>query len=99
MFQIPEQFASAGKAQLEAQLSLISSFTNRAIEQIEKIIALQLSTSQAALVNSSSVARQLLDAKDAREWLATSASQAAPALEHLLSYSRQLFSLAASAQS
>jgi phasin family protein len=99
MFQIPEQFASAGKAQLEAQLNLINSITNRAIEQVEKVIALQLSTSQAALASSSSVARQLLDAKDAREWLATSASQAAPAIENLLSYSRQLFSLAASAQS
>jgi len=95
MFAIPEQFSNATKASLESQFALLSSLTQKTFEGVEKLVDLNINTARTTLEDSSAVARQLLGAKDPQEFFSVSASQAQPAAEKALSYSRQLASIAA----
>ena len=95
MFAIPEQFSNATKASLESQFALFSSLTQKTFEGVEKLVDLNINAARATLEESSAVARQLLGAKDPQEFYSVAASQAQPAAEKALSYSRQLASIAA----
>ena len=95
MFAIPEQFSNATKASFESQFALFSSLTQKTFEGVEKLVDLNINAARATLEESSAVARQLLGAKDPQEFFSVSASQAQPAAEKALSYSRQLASIAA----
>ncbi|MBA5608806.1 phasin family protein [Duganella sp. FT3S] len=97
MFSIPEQFSAATKSQIEAQLNIINNLAAKAVESAEKVIALNISTTKASVEKSSSAARQLLEAKDPREFFSLSTGQA-NYLDNLLAYSRQLFNIATAAQ-
>ncbi|HEU4844420.1 MAG TPA: TIGR01841 family phasin [Burkholderiaceae bacterium] len=97
MFSIPEQFSAATKSQIEAQLNIINNLASKAVESAEKVIALNISTTRASVEKSSSAARQLLEAKDPREFFTLSTGQS-NYLDNLLAYSRQLFNIATSAQ-
>lgn len=97
MFSIPEQFSAATKSQIEAQLNIINNLASKAVESAEKVIALNISTTKASVEKSSSAARQLLEAKDPREFFTLSTGQS-NYLDNLLAYSRQLFNIATSAQ-
>lgn len=97
MFSIPEQFSAATKSQIEAQLNIINNLASKAVESAEKVIALNISTTKASVEKSSSAARQLLEAKDPREFFTVSTGQS-NYLDNLLAYSRQLFNIATSAQ-
>ena len=98
MFPIPEQFSSAAKSQLENQLQIFSSLTSKVFESAEKIIALNLNAGKAALSHTAETAQQLLATQDPRDFLSYSTSQAQPAIESILAYSRQLFGIASSTQ-
>jgi phasin family protein len=95
MFAFPEQFSNATKANLEAQFALLSALTSKTFESVEKLVELNISTTKAALEESSSTARQLLAAKDPQEFFSVSAQHAQPNAEKALSYGRQLASIAA----
>jgi len=95
MFAFPEQFSNATKANLETQFALFSALTTKTFEGVEKLVNLNISTTKAALENSSANARQLLGAKDPQEFFALSAQQAQPNAEKALSYGRQLASITA----
>lgn len=97
MFSIPEQFSAATKSQIEAQLNIINNLAAKAVESAEKVIALNISTTRASVEKSSSAAKQLLEAKDPREFFSLSTGQA-NYLDNLLAYSRQLFNIATAAQ-
>lgn len=97
MFPIPEQFSAATKSQIEAQLNIINNLAAKAVESAEKVIALNISTTKASVEKSSSAARQLLEAKDPREFFTLSTGQG-NYLDNLLAYSRQLFNIATAAQ-
>jgi phasin family protein len=100
MFSIPEQFSAATKshiAQIEAQLNIINNIASKAVESAEKVIALNISTTKASVEKSSSAAKQLLEAKDPREFFTLSTGQS-NYLDNLLAYSRQLFNIATAAQ-
>ena len=97
MFSIPEQFSAATKSQIEAQLNIINNLAAKAVESAEKVIALNISTTKASVEKSSSAAKQLLEAKDPREFFTLSTGQA-NYLDNLLAYSRQLFNIATAAQ-
>ncbi|OWW20093.1 phasin family protein [Noviherbaspirillum denitrificans] len=98
MFTIPEQFSSVAKANLEAQLSLITSLTNKAFESVEKVVDLNLNAAKASLEDSSIAARQLLTAKDPQEFFSLSAAQAQPTAAKAIAYGRHLAGIATSAQ-
>lgn len=99
MFPISEQFSEASKANLEAQMALMSSLTTKTFESVEKMIELNLYAAKASLEDSSAVARQLLAAKDPQEWMSLAAAQAQPNAEKALAYSRNLANIATGVQS
>ena len=98
MFPLPEQLSSAAKSQWETQLQLFSTLSQQAFDGAEKIIALNLDASKAAIARTADTAQHLLAAHDAREFLSYSTSQAQPGIESVLTYSRQLFGIASSTQ-
>lgn len=98
MFTVPEQFSAASKASFEAQLAMLTSLTNKALESVEKVIDLNLTVAKTSLEESNAAAKQFLTAKDAQEWLALSAAQAQPNAEKALAYGRQLAGIASSVQ-
>lgn len=97
MSTLPEQFSAARKAQVESQLDYVRSFTSKVVESTEKVIALNLSTTRAALEKSSATLRQLFTAKDPRDLL-TLTTQSQTSFESLLAYGSELFSIASGAQ-
>jgi phasin family protein len=98
MFAIPEQFSAASKANLEAQLALLSSLTSKTFESVEKVLELNLDAAKTSLEDSSAAARQLLAAKDPQEWMSLAAAQAQPNADKALAYGRNLASIASSVQ-
>lgn len=98
MFNIPEQFSSVAKANLEAQLSLITSLTTKAFESVEKVVDLNLNVAKASLEDSSIAAKQLLSAKDPQEFFSLTAAQAQPTAAKAIAYGRHLAGIATSAQ-
>ena len=97
MSTLPEQFSAARKAQVETQLDYMRTFTSKVVESTEKVIALNLSTTRAALEKSSATLRQLFSAKDPRDLL-TLTAQSQTGFESLLAYGSELFSIASGAQ-
>jgi phasin family protein len=97
MFAIPEQFSNATKANLESQFALMSSLTAKTFESVEKLVELNIAAARTTLEESSNVTRKLLSAKDPQEFFSVTASQAQPAADKALSYSRQLASIATGA--
>lgn len=98
MFPLPEQISSAAKSQLENQLQIFSTLTSKVFESAEKIIALNLNASKAALSQTAETAQHLLETQDPRDFFSYSSNQAQPNIESVLAYSRQLFGIASSTQ-
>lgn len=98
MFPLPEQLSSAAKSQWETQLQIFSTFGHTVFDGAEKIIALNLDASKAAIAKTTDTAQHLLALNDARAFLHYSTSQAQPGIESVLAYSRQLFGIASSTQ-
>ena len=98
MFSVPEQFSAATKANLDAQLALLSNLSNKTFEGVEKLLELNLSTLKNTLEDSASHTKQLLAAKDAQELLNLSNAQTQPVAEKVLAYSRDLAGIASSTQ-
>ncbi|WP_296001241.1 phasin family protein [Rugamonas sp.] len=96
MFSITEQFSAVTKSQLEAQFGIFNNLASKAVESAQKVLALNISTTKASVEKSSAAARQLLEAKDPQEFF--SVSSQTPNFEHVFAYSRQLLSIASSAQ-
>lgn len=98
MFPLPQQVSDAAKTQWETQLDIFHTLTNKVFDSTDKIIALHLDTGKAALAKTTETAQHLLATQDARDFLSYSTSQAQPAIESILAYSRQLFGIASSTQ-
>ncbi|NHZ98219.1 phasin family protein [Massilia sp. CCM 8734] len=95
MSNLPEQFSAARKAQLEAQLDAFRHFSGKAVENTEKLIALNLKTTRASVEKSTAAIQQLLTAKDPRDLFALTA-HSRDGFDTLLAYSRALFGIAGS---
>lgn len=98
MFAIPEQFSAASKANLDAQVSMLTAFANTAFEGIEKFVELNINAAKATLEESAETTQQLLAAKDPQEFFSLSAAKAQPNAEKALAYSRHLASIATNTQ-
>lgn len=98
MFPLPQQVSDAAKTQWETQLDIFHTLTNKVFDSTDKIIALHLDTGKAALAKTTETAQHLLATQNARDFLSYSTSQAQPAIESILAYSRQLFGIASSTQ-
>lgn len=97
MSSITEQFSAVTKSQLEAQFNIFNTFAHTAVDSVEKLIALHISTTKSSVEKSSAAAKQLLEAKDAKAFF--SAQQQAPAsFDSVLAYGRELYAIASGAQ-
>jgi phasin family protein len=96
MSPLSEQFSLVRKLQLETQFDFFRNFTGKALESAEKLITLNLDTSRASLEQSSKLVRQMIEVKDPRDLFALTGQTQSP-FDSVLSYSRQLFGIAAGA--
>lgn len=97
MSTFPEQFSEARKSQVEAQLELFRNFSGKAVESAEKLMALNLRTGRASVEQSTAAIRQLVSARDPRDFLALT-TQTQQNFESFLAYGRALFSIASGAR-
>ena len=93
MTTLPEQFSEARKLQLEAQFNFFQTFTGKAFESAEKLIALNFDASRTSFENSSALVRQMVAAKDPRDLFALT-GQSQSQFDSVLAYGRQLFGIA-----
>lgn len=98
MFTLPEQFSAATKANFDAQLAVLSAFTSKAIESVEKMVELNLTVAKTSFEESNVAAKRLISAKDAQEFFSLTASHAQPNAEKALAYARRLASITSNAQ-
>jgi phasin family protein len=98
MFPIQDQISVATKANLEANLALYSSLTNKTLESVEKLIALNLTAARSSMEESQAATRQILAAKDPQEFFSLVAAQAKPSLEKVVAYGGHLTTIANSTQ-
>lgn len=98
MYSFQEQLSAATRSNLEAQIALMTAFTSKAFESVEKVIDLNMNVAKASLEESAANVQQLLTAKDPQQFLSLSAAQAQPTAEKALSYGRHLAGIASSAQ-
>ena len=97
MTSLPEQFSAARLTQLDNGFNLVQSFSNQALDQTSRVIALQLNASRTAIEQSTAAARQLLAARDPRDLFALG-SQSQQQLKSLFDYGSELFSIVAGAK-
>lgn len=98
MFPMNEQFVKAAKINLEAQLSIVTELSAKAIESIQKIVDLNLNSAKASTEDSAAAARRLLAAKDPQEVLSLTVAQARPAAVKAIAYNLHLAAIAAATQ-
>ncbi|MFL6656818.1 MAG: phasin family protein [Massilia sp.] len=97
MSTLPEQFSAARKSQVDAQLRFFESYASTAVENAEKIFALNLSTTRASMAQSSAAVQQLWAVRDPRDLLAFT-SRTQENFDNMLAYGRQLFDIASASQ-
>lgn len=93
-----ERMTSLLRANLDAQISVATTLTGTAVESLQRLVELNLNAARASLEDSTVVARQLMSAKDAQEFMTLSVAQAQPTMAKALSYSRHLADIATAAQ-
>jgi len=100
MTSLPEQLSAARLTQLDNGLNLARSFSDQALDQTSRVIALQLNASRSAIEQSSAAMRQLLDVREPRDLLTLGTqlgAQSQQQLRSIFDYSRELFSIASGA--
>jgi phasin family protein len=98
MFSFQEQFSAATRANLEAQVAMLTALTNKTFEGFEKVIDLDLHVAKASLEESTATMQQLMAAKDPQEFFSLSTAQAQPNAEKALAYSRHLANIVSKTQ-
>ena len=98
MFTLPEQFSAATKANSDAMLSMLTAFTGKAIESLEKIVELNMTVAKTSFEESNVAAKQLISAKDAQEFFSLTAAHAQPTADKATAYVRHLAAITSGAQ-
>jgi len=98
MFTLPEQFSGITRAGLESQLAVFAALAGKTFDSVEKVADLNLNVAKASLEDGATVARQLLEARDAQEAINLATAQAQPAAAKALAYGRQVAGIASGMQ-
>lgn len=98
MFTVSDQFTSATKASLDAQIAAMTALTQKAFANVEKVVALNMTVAKDAFAESTATAQQLLSAKGAQDFIGLTTAVARPNAEKVLAYGRELAAIAAAAQ-
>ncbi|MPW22795.1 phasin family protein [Paraburkholderia sp. CNPSo 3157] len=90
----PEQVAATRKANLD----LLFELSNKAVEGVGKLAALNLQTTRLTFADTLDLAQKLLSVKEPHDWLSLQNSFAAPMAEKVQTYSRQAFDIVSATQ-
>jgi hypothetical protein len=90
---LSDQLSAVRKSQWEAQLDTMRSFSSRALDNTEQLIALNLKVSRASMEQAAGTFRQILDAREPRDLFAVGAA-AQGQWQQLFSYGRDLLGIA-----
>lgn len=96
MFTLPEQFSAATKANIDAQLAMFTAFTSKAMEGVEKMVELNITAAKTSSEEFQAMAKQLLSAKDAQEFINLTTASAQPNTEKLLGFAQNCASIVTS---
>jgi phasin family protein len=97
MTSLSEQLSAVRKSQFEAQLDLMSALTTQAFQSAQQVMALNFNTTRASVERSANAFKQLLSASDPRDLFALG-SHTQEQVQQMLSYGRELFSIASGAR-
>jgi phasin family protein len=97
MFPNQDQISNAAKANFDAQIAAVTDLTNKALASIAQLVELNVNTARASLEQSTQTAQRLMAAKDPQEFF-TLSTQNPPSPETAIAYSRNLASIASTAQ-
>jgi hypothetical protein len=93
MTQLTEQLSAVRNTQLEAQLDVFRTLSNRALDSAGQLLALNMKASRRSVEQAAGTFRQLLDARDPRDLLAVGRA-AQDQWQNLFSYGREVFGIA-----
>jgi phasin family protein len=95
MLPMTQQFNHAVQVNLEAQVSIFTAFSTKALESVQQVVDLSLHAVRASIEESATAARQVLAAKDPQELLSVTTEHAQPAVAKAITFSRQLAGIVA----
>ncbi|UGQ48124.1 phasin family protein [Massilia endophytica] len=98
MFQNPEQFAAATKTLFEFQLDTFNTLTNRAVQSLEQVVALNIATARSGMENSLAAGREMGQAGSPKAAMEAAASKLQPHLSGTAQYNQQLGQILADLQ-
>lgn len=98
MFSADQSFLPAAKANLEAQLAMFTTLSHAAIENTEKIIDFNVTTTKTNWAKSTTATKQLLSMQDSQERLSLVATRTRENIEAAISYSRSMADLVTTAR-
>lgn len=98
MFPIQDQISVVTRSNFEAQLTLLTALSNKALDSAEKLMSLNIGTAKSALAESAHTVQQLCAAAGPQEIFALSTAQTQPAFEKALAYGRNLGHIASGTQ-
>jgi hypothetical protein len=93
MIQLTEQLSAVRNTQLEAQLDVFRTLTDRALDSAGQLFALNIKTSRQSVEQAAGTFRHLLDARDPRDLLEVG-KDAQNQWQNLFSYGREVFGIA-----
>lgn len=93
MTSFSEQFSAVRQSQWETQLDLFRSLSNRALENTEQLIALNMRASRASMEQTAGTLKQMLEASNPRDLLALGTA-AQGQWHQLFAYGRELVGIA-----
>jgi phasin family protein len=90
MFTSPEQFAATTKALFEFQLETFNTLTNKAVQGVEQVVALNIATARTNVEEQLAAGKELSLARDPKAVLAVAASKVQPGVASAAAYNQQL---------
>jgi phasin family protein len=90
MFTNPEQFASATKTLFELQMMTFNALTSKAVQGVEQVVSLNMSTAKDAMEGSLAAGKELSQAKDPKAAVDTVKAHAQPGMAGAVAYGEQL---------
>jgi len=90
MFTNPEQFASATKTLFDLQVQTFNALASKAVQGVEQVVALNMSTARNALENTLAASREASQATDPKAAIDTLSARMQPNMSGATAYGEQL---------
>lgn len=90
MFTNPEQFANATKTLFEFQLETFNALTNKAVQGVEQVLALNMATAKSGVEDGLAAGKALSQATDPKAAVALAAARVQPGMAGAAAYNQQL---------